>query len=137
MNIRRWNRGQVRPLSMHFSAKEFNCTCGTCVGQFVDQDLITKLEEVRQIYNGPITITSGFRCKIRQQQLRVEGRETSTGTSTHELGQAADITASDMDRLKVAVDLVFDTFGVAKSFIHVDLRPKLPNGLKRIWYYKK
>ncbi len=136
MNIRRWSRSQIRPLSPNFSAREFTCSCGLCTGQYVDQDLIDKLEEVRHIYGGPITVTSGYRCARKQAMLRAAGNETSVGLSTHEQGRAADITAPDMAKLEVAVDLVFETYGVARSFIHVDLRPKRPDGTKRTWRYK-
>lgn len=135
MNVRRWPRGQVRPLSEHFSAREFQCNCGICSGQFIDQDLIDKLEEVRALLGAPITVTSGYRCARKQQMLRAQGYETSVGQSTHEQGKAADIKADDMDKLRVFVDMVFNSYGVAKSFIHVDLRPRRADGSKRTWKY--
>lgn len=136
MNVRRWSRSRGGQLSTNFNAREFNCKCGVCTGQFVDQDLIDKLEEVREAIGGPLTVTSGYRCALYQQLLRRQGMETSVGMSTHEKGMAADIVADDMAALEKAVDGVFASYGVAKSFIHVDLRPGPTPTTKRVWRYK-
>jgi uncharacterized protein YcbK (DUF882 family) len=89
---------------------------------------------VRVAFNAPITINSGYRCAVKQEQLRKAGYETAVGISSHELGIAADISAPDMAALGVAVEKVFGPYsiGTANSFYHVDSRP---NGPRR-WSYK-
>jgi zinc D-Ala-D-Ala carboxypeptidase len=128
-----WNRGTVRMLSTHFSTKEFTCRCGMCRDQRISKELITKIEEVRALYGRPITVTSGFRCPRHQAHLRgtlPEGH-TAKGTSTHEMGQAADITGEDLPALFAACEKVFKAIGLAKTFYHVDLR----NDKVRRWNY--
>jgi hypothetical protein len=57
--------------------------------------------------------------------------------SQHELGNAADISPriGTISKLRKVVDLVFDSIGLAKTFLHVDTRPKKQDGSKRIWNY--
>ncbi len=130
-----WSRSDLATWkSKHFSAKEFECKDGICTRQLADDKLIKMLDEVREMVALPITITSGFRCAKRQDDLRKQGYETATGISSHEMGQAADIACADMTKLKEACEKVFAKYsvGVAKSFIHVDIR----TGGPRRWGYK-
>jgi zinc D-Ala-D-Ala carboxypeptidase len=121
-----------RRLSEHFSQHEFECHCGKCVVQKVDPLLIEKLEKVRAAYGGPIQVNSGYRCARHQAFLRLQHHmSTSTGTSTHELGQAADIQGEDMALLYTLCEQEFMAIGVAKNFLHVDLR----TGKSRRWNY--
>lgn len=134
---KRWTRGQKLQLSPHFNTKEFTCSCGLCVNQVIHEDLVLKLEKVREEMGTLLTITSGYRCARKQQMLRDAGYETAIGQSRHEMGQAADICAEDMTRLLATVDRHFNTYGISKAFIHVDTRPDKLDGTKRIWGYKK
>jgi uncharacterized protein YcbK (DUF882 family) len=134
-NLITWTRGNSRPIATHFNAKEFTCSCGVCTHQRIEGDLIKKLEEVREIYGKPIKITSGFRCAVKQAALRKAGYETAVGISTHEEGKAADITGDDIAQLAAAVKQVFTAYGIAKTFIHVDLRPPHADGTPRTWTY--
>lgn len=127
-----WKRGTILNLSPHFTSREFECPCG-CIDQKISVQLIDDLEVVRaQLYNKPITVTAGFRCHSYQLDLGKRGYETAKGISQHELGNAADIKGSDMTALEAAVRRVFLAVGVAKSFIHVDLRDDKP----RFWSYR-
>jgi uncharacterized protein YcbK (DUF882 family) len=130
-----FTRGSSRDLSPHFRAKEFACKCGICLRQKINEKLIEKLEQVRELYGKPINVTSGFRCERHQQNLRGSGLPTSVGPSQHEYGQAADITGSDLPALLKAVDAVFTSYGIANTFIHVDIRPPRSDGTKRVWNY--
>jgi uncharacterized protein YcbK (DUF882 family) len=127
-----WDRGVTRAISHHFTAKEFTCSCGVCKLQRIDEQLLAKLEAVREELGAPITVTSGFRCALRQSQLTKQGLETAKGLSTHELGQAADIRAPDISKLLEICEKQFKAIGVAKTFLHVDLR----SDTTRRWYYK-
>lgn len=82
-------------------------------------------------YQSPIVITSGFRCKAHQEDLRQSGLETAVGTSSHERGIAADVTCLHLDTLLQLADPLFPAMGVAKSFVHVDLR----KDKRRRWKY--
>jgi zinc D-Ala-D-Ala carboxypeptidase len=132
-----WSRGTNRPLSKYFNSKEFTCKCGVCRNQTVDEALLKKLDEVREIYGAPVFVTSAFRCARHQAHLRgsLPKGHTTVGRSSHEDGLAADITAEDVARLYKICVKVFDNIGKANSFVHVDVRPKKPDGSKRLWDY--
>jgi uncharacterized protein YcbK (DUF882 family) len=82
---------------------------------------------------GPLRITSAFRCKEHQASLRKSGILTAVGTSTHELGDAADILAigKPIDVVLAEAPKHFKAIGIAKTFIHVDLR----DDKERRWPY--
>lgn len=126
-----WTRGSGTQLTPHFHAKEFECSCGICRDQRIDRDLVIKLEDIRQGTGQSMHINSGFRCARKQQMLRDAGYETSVGPSSHESGQAADISSRDIPALLVEAEKKFSSIGVAHTFLHVDLRPG-----KRRWTYK-
>ena len=131
-----WNRRDVTTwASKHFRAKEFECQCGVCARQVMDDKLIAMLDEVRELVGLPIKVTSGFRCANRQDALRKQGLETTAGKSSHENGMAADLACADMAALEKACLEVFAdrSVGIARTFIHVDTR----QGVKpRRWRYK-
>jgi uncharacterized protein YcbK (DUF882 family) len=141
-----WNKGERVKLSDYFSTQEFDCQChySDCVEQKISADLINKLSLVRIENKSPLYITSGFRCCKHQQDLRNQlnsGKKSLTvvasKVSQHELGNAADISPriGTISKLRKVVDLVFDSIGLAKTFLHVDTRPKKQDGSKRIWNY--
>jgi uncharacterized protein YcbK (DUF882 family) len=141
-----WNKGERHKLSQFFSTHEFDCQCSNkeCVKQKISVDLIDKLNLVRIESKSPLYITSGFRCKAHQTSLREQlnkGKKTLTvvaaQTSQHELGNAADISPRliTIAKLRTIVEQVFDTIGLAKTFLHVDTRPKKQDGTKRLWDY--
>lgn len=129
-----WDRARGVWKSKHFSAKEFECHDGICVRQFINDNLINLLDAVRDEVGLPVKVTSGFRCDKHQETLRNQGYETATGRSSHQDGNAADISCSDMKKLEDACLKVFAKYsvGVARSFIHVDIRAGGP----RRWTYK-
>lgn len=141
-----WNKGEREKLSDFFSTQEFDCQCHykDCVIQKISIELINKLNLVRIESKSPLYITSGYRCNKHQNDLRKElnsGKKSLTvvasNISQHELGNAADISPriGTVSRLRTIVEKIFDTIGLAKTFLHVDTRPKKQDGLKRIWNY--
>lgn len=121
-------------ISDHFTVKEFLCHCGACSTCIIDDDLIGRLESLRIFTGAPIRINSGYRCQAHQDALRLQGLETSTGPSTHTLGQAADIECKSLSgsELEALARIAgFTSVGVASMWVHVDLRP----GYRR-WSYK-
>lgn len=131
-----WSRSDLATWSSkHFRAKEFECQCGVCQRQALDDKLLSMLEEVRELVGSPVRITSGYRCANRQDALRKQGLETAAGKSSHEEGKAADLACADMAALEKACLQVFAKYsiGTAKAFIHVDIR----TGGPRRWGYSK
>lgn len=130
-----WTRGEAKQLSTHFNTREFTCKCGSCSLQVVQQELIDRLERLREDMGLPIIIHSGKRCNRWQQVLKGQGYETATGPSTHEDGRGVDISCSDMEYMRKLVPRHFDSYGLANTFIHVDTRGPRPDGTKRTWKY--
>ncbi len=130
-----WNKGDVFPLSAHFSSAEFTCSCKhtSCTEQKASKKLLGLLEQVRKDVDAPVRINSGFRCAAKQQDLRAAGYETAAGTSQHELGNAADLQTADMASLLRACKAHFQAVGAANSFVHVDTR----SDKVRYWSYSK
>ena len=61
-----FKKGENKQLSKHFNSSEFECPCDTCKkeNQYIDEDLITKLEEVRVEYGSGVVINSGYRLSL-------------------------------------------------------------------------
>lgn len=135
-----WNKGERVALSDHFGTQEFTCHCDfdNCKEQRIAEELITRLEWLREASNGPLSINSGFRCAEYQKKLVDEGVNTVVAKkSTHELGDAADVASSPLQPLQL-LDLAkfkFYSVGIGRNFLHLDLRPLHPDGTPRRWKY--
>jgi len=83
------NAYNVHLYTKSFELREFRCGCGGqyCTGYpvLLDTQLLKNLQKVRTKF-GPITITSGMRCKTYNNSLKGSSR-----TSRHMHGKAADI----------------------------------------------
>jgi len=100
----------------------------------VDSHLVERLDKLCELKRGKVSITSGYRCANKQEQLRLAGYETAKGVSQHELGRAADITdgvTPGVELEELARAAGFESVGVGKLWIHVDMRV----GHRR-WTYK-
>jgi Uncharacterized protein conserved in bacteria len=122
-------------LSTHFDSTEFDCVCGNCKENYVDQKLIDLLEEVREKFGEALTVTSGYRCPVHNKAVG------GAVASQHVNGLAADIkpkssTKEKLDKLYAICYDIFDNIGDGrpKGFIHVDVRPAKSSG-KRTWIY--
>ena len=130
-----WNKGENLSLSKYFGTKEFTCHCNfpDCSKQRISKGLITKLDIIRSEIKQPLIVTSGFRCVKYQAFLRAAGVNSVVAKkSTHELGDAADIVPQNghMEGFESICSKQFDSIGLAKNFLHVDLRIG-----KRRWNY--
>ena len=89
---------------------------------------MNRLDMLRTIYNIPMIITSGFRCK--NYNVKVGGAKDSQ----HMLGRAVDIAIAEADKrhklVASATQLGFSV-GIDGAFIHVDNR----DGAKLMWLY--
>jgi zinc D-Ala-D-Ala carboxypeptidase len=130
-----WNKGDApHLLSTYFSTSEFSCKCSypECVRQKIAIELVDKLTRVRAAVGKPIQINSGYRCNRHQADLVAGGQVETVQHSTHELGRAADITCRLMTPLLEECEKEFKAIGVARNWLHVDLR----DDKTRRWTYK-
>ena len=105
-------------LSAHFDRAEFLCQCGDCDFDTVDAKLLEMLEAVRELF-GPVTITSGCRCKARNSEIN------GSKASQHLVGRAADIVVGGTAPWIVAEfcdEMGFDGVGTYSTFVHIDSR---------------
>lgn len=135
MKVHKLPRGGMFRLSQDFWGYEFDCNCGKCEFTLVSDELVEKLQKLRELTNFPITITSGYRCPAQQKNLRALGYETAKGVSSHERGLAVDIVCGAFDG-KMLAELArkagFKNIGIGRRFIHVDVRAGGP----REWGYR-
>lgn len=106
-------------LSRHFFRYEFACKCG-CGKDTVDAELIRVLEALRELY-GPITITSGVRCKAHNAEVG------GSPKSKHLEGKAADFKVAGLhpDEVSHVLEVkYFDKYGIGRynGRTHVDVR---------------
>jgi uncharacterized protein YcbK (DUF882 family) len=128
-------KGSRDKVGKHFVAREFDCACSNCSYTFIDPGLVARLDRLRDLLGARVVITSGYRCDWYQANLKERGHETSKGRSTHQDGRAADIRSderSGSDLAVFAAEAGFTSIGVARSWIHVDMR----DGLRR-WGYAR
>ncbi len=135
-----WSKGDRVKINEYFSTHEFTCQCehADCITQKVSVELINKLTTLRKLMNTPAKVTSGFRCRKHQEDIRNSGVSTVVAkVSQHELGNAADIkfgTLAVADWLDEAKKL-FDYIGIAKTFLHLDTRKAKVKGQHVTWSY--
>lgn len=130
-----FKKKESKQLSKNFNSKEFECKCQKCETQYLEEDLLEKLQKVRDIYGKAITITSAYRCPEHNKNIG------GAKNSSHVNGMAVDIqpkivTLDELDELYDICYTIFDNIGDGrnKGFIHVDVRPPKSTG-KRIWLY--
>ena len=113
----------VGNITHNFSRHEFACRCG-CGLDNIDNQIVHRLQVVRDILGVEITINSGCRCK--EHNYAVDGRPASL----HLEGRAIDWTVEDEETLMSAGRMLHDWSGGFhrySNFIHIDI------GRKRRW----
>lgn len=117
-----------RRLAPSFTVREFRCRDGSDT-IMIDQTLAVLLQAIREHFNKPITITSGYRTAAHNKSVG------GAKSSQHLLGKAADIQVADTTVEAVAAyaeSLMPDWGGVGrypvkagrtKGWVHVDTRP--------------
>jgi uncharacterized protein YcbK (DUF882 family) len=114
-------------VTRNFSNAEISCRCGC--GAFPKREAQLKLQAMRTLFGGPITVTSGARC------LRHNTRIGSTPTSSHVVnaatkqeGLAFDISIANRSESEILYLVLcagragFERIAINRSanFIHVD-----------------
>jgi uncharacterized protein YcbK (DUF882 family) len=106
----------------YFKLSDFNCQ--ETNENNMSEEFIHKLDELRAACGFPFYITSGY----RSEKHSIESKKSKPGT--HAQGIAADIAvnggAQRMAVVKNALAMGFTGVGVARGFIHVDIRKTTP-----------
>ncbi len=106
-------------VSEHFEAKEFACKDGS-FELLLCTELLETLEKIRNHFNAPCTINSGYRTP--------EWNEKAGGAknSYHMKGMAADIVVKGHNPKEVAkyANSILDKGGIIRytNFVHIDVR---------------
>ena len=118
----------AKQLAPGFRVRELRCRDGSDT-IMIDQTLAVLLQAIREHFNKPITITSGYRTAAHNKSVG------GAKSSQHLLGKAADIQVADTTVEAVAAyaeSLMPDWGGVGrypvkagrtKGWVHVDTRP--------------
>ena len=98
--------------------------------------LLQLLDEVREIYDKPITVTSSYRGPDHPIE-----EAKPNGPGVHSLGVAVDIAAvggtETLELVRAAIAAGFERIGISrkKNFIHLDIADKTNFKAKSIWTY--
>lgn len=119
------SKNAQQKLSNNFRVGEFVCKCGQCGKALVDQALVERLQQIRDHFDAPVNITSGYRCKAHNTAV---GGDPN---SSHMQGMAADIVVpgtAPQEVAKYAESIGVQRIGLYDSFVHIG------SGLtKRFW----
>lgn len=117
-------KDSTQELSPNLKHTEIMCRCQNprCSFTIVDLRLPFAFERVREIWGGPIFVTSGFRCQDHNEKVGGSPR------SKHAKGQALDLRPmkGKLDDFEKVCRLVFPfTIKYEKeNFVHCDLVPR-------------
>lgn len=108
-------------ITSHFKVREFACSDGSDP-VFISTKLVEVLEQIRQHFGQPVTVTSGYRTV--SYNAKVSG---SSSKSQHCNGLAADIKVNGYSPATVAAyaeTLLPGTggIGIYNTFVHIDVR---------------
>ena len=105
-----------------FKRDEFKCS--ETGNNEIQDEFIHALDELRESCGFPFAVTSGY----RDPSHSVEAKKEKAGQ--HTLGIAADIAVSGGSQrfiiVSKALELGFSGIGVARTFVHVDIRTSQP-----------
>ena len=109
-----------KKLSTNFIVQEFACKDNSNT-ILVDTELVKILQNIRDHFNKPITITSGYRSPSYNKKIG------GVSNSQHTKGTAADIIVKDTSPLEVAKYAEYlmpksGGIGLYDSFTHIDTR---------------
>ena len=115
----------------NFRESEF--VCRHCGQVEMDPDFMHRLQGLRNRFNKPMTITSGYRCP----EHPIEAAKASPGA--HTTGKAADVAVQGAEAhrlLAISLELNFTGIGVQqkgeKRFLHLDT---LEGARPTVWSY--
>lgn len=126
----------------HFDPSEFACHCGECesTGEEMNLHFVAKLEQLRERFQNPMIVTSGYRCPEHNNNV------SSTGLDgPHTTGRAADILVSGEEAFHLMQQCSLGGWmsGIGinqrgpyeKRFIHLDDLKGPDHPRPRVWTY--
>ena len=132
----------------YFTYKEFNCSCcdENSGKENMNKEFLLFLDKLRENCSFSFKITSGFRCKNKQQSLvdNPKYKATSPDKSSHCKGLAADIAITTDEKralfvgygMELATELDLPVrIGISKKqgFCHIDVDTS--KNSPRLWIY--
>lgn len=122
MTIRVYSKAKDgnKKISTNFRVREFACSDGSDP-IFIDSELVSVLQKIRNHFGASVTITSAYRTPTRNKNVG------GTAYSQHLYGRAADIKIKNTSPAKVAAyaeKLLPNKggIGIYDTFTHVDVR---------------
>ena len=117
-------------MASYFSELELRCK--HCGENKIKPGFLRQLNDLRDVWGKPLTLTSAYRCPVHNRSKAVNGAEDSR----HVHGDAADISWAHMSGIQKAELLQralqrFTGIGISQAFLHVDSRP----GPQLLWVY--
>ena len=115
----------------YFKLSDFDCQ--ETGKNEMNEDFLIKLDDLRHECGFPFIVTSGYRSPTHS----IEAKKVKAGSKagTHAQGIASDIRihngAEGFVIVSKAIKMGFKGIGVAKTFIHLDVRKTMPV----IWSY--
>ena len=110
--------------SKYFTEQEFERLTPSCSLQDMEQSTMDMLDKARDIAGIPFVLN----CAYRSREWDLARKRT--GNSAHTRGMAVDIKCTwSANRYKIISALLavgFKRIGIAKTFVHVDNDPSLP-----------
>ncbi|MDR2233916.1 MAG: hypothetical protein LBE56_12465 [Tannerella sp.] len=114
-----------------FKESEFQRCVPACSLQDMDQELMNRLDLLREKAGIPLVLNSAYRSVAHEKKM---GR---AGTSAHTLRVAVDIRCgTDANRFKIvkaAIELGFARIGIAKTYLHLDISTRHTQEV--VWLY--
>lgn len=127
-----FEKGRSDKIAKNFQYKEFDCHgSGCCSITIIDEKLVEYIQQIRDHFGKPVTITSPYRCEVHNKRV---GGATK---SYHMQGRAADIVVQGVSSREVAKYaesigiLGIGLYETSKDgyFTHIDTRTT-----KSFWY---
>lgn len=119
MNILVFDKGNNYDLTPNLALSEVKCRCSNidCTRTLILKTNILTYQKVRDQFNEPIRVTSGYRCQLHNRSVG------GNHASYHMIGAALDLTPWDfdqdkLDRLEEIAKKHFDVVIRYNEFVH-------------------
>ena len=115
----------------YFQEREFKKCVPPCSLQDMNQGLMWKIDNAREMAGIPFVLNSAYRS------VEYEKSKGRKGNSAHTRGMAVDIRCNTsqnrMKILKALLDNGFNRIGIGKTYIHADCDSSLTQNV--VWHY--
>jgi hypothetical protein len=113
------------------------CTCGDsrCDKRSVDQDTLNRAQCVRDDANRPLSVRSGGRCPYHEEQQKKDDPNGGDHPACKGLDFGVNGGLERGQIVSLGIKHGFNAIGVAKTFVHLGVRPELAPGQIMMWKY--